>query len=65
MEEINGLKIEEVGHGLYKVFSGDNIYYVVEYNKGKFLCTCKGYLFNKKCKHIEAVEEMLEGKNEG
>jgi len=59
MEEINNLKIEEVGHGLYKVFSGDNIYYVVEYNKGKFLCTCKGYLFNKKCKHIEAVKEMV------
>ena len=64
MEEINGLKIEEIGHGLYKVFSGENIYYVIEHGKNDFICTCKGYLFKKNCKHIKAVKEMIGGSHE-
>ena len=57
------LKVEDIGHGLYKVFSGEKVYYVVEYKEGEFLCTCKGYLFNGRCKHIRAVK-MLRDSNE-
>ena len=66
VSEKDELKIEEVGHGLFKVFSKENIYYVIKQDN-EFICTCPGYLFNKKCKHIKAVEKRLgvEAKCEG
>jgi predicted nucleic acid-binding Zn finger protein len=42
----------------YKVISKDKEYIVEEYS-GKYSCTCVGYSFRGKCKHIVAVIESL------
>ncbi|MEM2935459.1 MAG: SWIM zinc finger family protein [Candidatus Thermoplasmatota archaeon] len=47
------MKIEKIGYTLYKV---ENSFV---YDKGNGLaCTCKEYIFNKNCKHIEAVKNL-------
>lgn len=28
--------------------------------KGRFVCTCKGYFYRGRCKHIKALREFLE-----
>lgn len=42
----------------YKVDSKGNEY-IVEEDNGKYSCTCAGFSFRGKCKHIEAVIESL------
>jgi len=41
----------------YKVKSKDKEY-IVENTEGKYKCTCQGYNFRGKCKHITAVIEQ-------
>lgn len=42
----------------YKVASNDKEY-IVEESSGKYSCTCVGYSFRGKCKHIQAVIDSL------
>lgn len=30
--------------------------YIITLNKGSYTCTCKGFQFRRKCKHIEQVK---------
>lgn len=43
---------------LFKVKSKDKEYFV-EVTDNRFTCTCTGFMYRGKCKHIEAVKEKL------
>jgi len=48
--------VNPVGSGLFTVESGDKRYTV---NIDKEACTCKGYFYNKTCKHVRAVKRHI------
>ncbi len=43
---------------IFKVLSNDKEYYV-ELSRGKYTCTCTGFTYRGKCKHITAVAEKV------
>jgi len=50
---------EETNNKQWKIKgSKDHVYYVEETNKG-MICTCIGFKYHQKCKHIEEVSIML------
>lgn len=49
----------EVGVRRFKVKSGDREYTIL-IKDGGYSCTCTGYNFRGKCKHIEAVAKKIE-----
>lgn len=44
----------------FKVKSGEKEYFV-KVTKNRYSCTCTGYNFRGKCKHIDAVSAKLKG----
>jgi len=57
--KLSEIQVEELDSDFFKVYSRDNQYYVVMV-ENELVCTCKGYYFNGRCKHIEKVKEILE-----
>jgi len=53
------LKVEKISNELYEVYSDGKVYQVIN-TEGVWVCTCRGWYFNNKCKHIEAVLEFIE-----
>lgn len=43
----------------FKVKSSENTY-IVTYFGGKYSCTCIGFSFRKKCKHVDAVANKIQ-----
>ena len=56
--EIDGMKINKVSNELWEVYSEDKKYVVVKDVDGEYACTCHGYWYNGRCKHIEAVKKF-------
>jgi len=57
------MQIERIDEDFFKVISDQKVYYVV-FDKDGIFCTCRGYLFNGKCKHIDAIKQILTGRVE-
>lgn len=52
------LAVEKIRDDFFKVKSGENEYYVTKID-GEYACTCKGWWYHNKCKHIEMVKRVL------
>lgn len=55
---ISGEKPED-GVRSFKINSKDKVYFVTV-KKGKYTCTCTGFNYRGKCKHVDAVASKLE-----
>lgn len=51
------------GSGWLWIKSRNVRYHVVEDTSGRFVCTCKGYLFAGHCKHSDFVKHMFSGQH--
>ncbi len=56
IKSINGKSIENKTEWKVKGSSG---YYKVRLKAGKLVCDCKGFMFRKKCKHVEQVKNEV------
>lgn len=53
----NDVKYDEVLMNIPS--SNGKINYKVTYKRGSWNCTCKGFGFRRKCKHIEIAKELI------
>lgn len=64
MPEVISLEPQEFGHG--RVFlsgsktSPGTVYTTVASDDGKFNCTCPGWTYRYKCRHVDFVRDLMD-----
>lgn len=55
------VRVQGKEHALVASKSHDGEWHTVDFEDGRFVCTCRGYEIRKRCRHARAITRWMQG----